>query len=246
MPRFSVITVCYNAANSIESTAASLRSQTQLDYEWLVVDGASTDSTLQAVAEAGIATTRIISEPDRGIYDAMNKAVGLANGDWVHFLNAGDELADSTVLADIALALDANPKIDLLYGDMIYVDQGQEYVRRFTHVRPSMLVFEDLNHQAVFARRGLFQSVGLFDLRFRTSADYDWLLRAIGAGTPTRYLRRLVARFQTGGAHAADIPALVAERRELRLQYACPWLLWVGMRLASVRRRWRISRGQAG
>lgn len=246
MPRFSVITVCYNAANPIVATAASLRRQSHLDYEWLVVDGASKDSTLQAVADAGIASTRVISEPDIGIYDAMNKAVGFALGDWIHFLNAGDEMADPAVLADIALALDANVEADLLYGDMIYVSRGQECDRRFAHVSPGMLVFEDLNHQAVFARRSLFQSVGLFDLRYRTSADYDWLLRAVGAGTRTRYLPRTVARFQTGGAHAADLSALAAERHELRLQYVSPWLLWAGMRFASLRRRWRVSRGQAG
>lgn len=244
MPRFSIITVCFNAAQSLPETAASLRRQTWTDYEWLVVDGGSSDGTVAAARSAGVEQARISSEPDAGIYDAMNKGIAQARGDWIYFLNAGDAFADTAVLQDLASAADRHPEARLIYGDMIYATPAGDRIRRFEHIARRMLVFEDLNHQAVFAHHSLFDTVGRFDLRFRTSADYDWLLRVFRAGTVTRHLPRMIARFEVGGSHSRNIAALASERLALRLQYVSPAVLWLGDRLARVRRRWRIWRGR--
>ena len=245
-PRFSIVTVCFNAAETIAETAASLAHQRCTDYEWLVVDGASRDRTLELVAASGIAQQRVYSEPDRGIYDAMNKATGLARGDWVYFLNSGEGLVDDDVLASVSAAIDATPQVELLWGDMLYIDGSRERRRRFGHVARSTLVYDDLNHQAVFARRQLFQRVGNFELRFRTSADYDWLLRVLRAGVASRHISRVIGRFAVGGMHSANPGALIAERRQLRLQYVTPRQLRIGEALAKWRRRCRLLCGHGG
>jgi glycosyltransferase involved in cell wall biosynthesis len=239
MPRFSIITVCYNASQSIAGTIASLRAQTHSDYEWVVVDGASKDDTVAQVLSSGIEPCNLMSEPDEGIYDAMNKAIMRARGDWLYFLNAGDAFANPDVLAQVASALQRHPDTDLLYGDMIYVNGERQWAEHFDHVRRSLLVFESLNHQAVFARRTLFARIGLFRKEYRVSADYDWLLRVFKSGASTRHITEFIARFEVGGTHQRHIPTLAREARAIRLQYVSVPMLWVGTQLARLRSRMR-------
>ena len=198
------------------------------------------------IANFPVPNKRVVSEPDRGIYDAMNKAVALARGEWIYFLNCGDTLADVGVLADAALAIDAQPDLQLLWGDMLYFDQHRQWARRFRHVNRRTLIFDDLNHQATFARRSLFEQAGGFNLDFKTSADYDWLIRVLRSGARYRYLQRTIARFAVGGMHSANVQALIAERRRLRLQYVPPEQLKMGLVIARVRRRFRIILGHGG
>ena len=241
MPWLTVVTVTSNVESTIDATAASLRIQRFTDYEWLVVDNASRDQTLQRVQASGIAQRRVVSEPDRGIYDAMNKAVALARGRWLYFLNAGDALADADVLADVFELIAARPDTELVWGDVHYVAPGGCTLVRFNHVSATMLPFEDLNHQATFVQRSLFDKVGHFNLDFRTSADYDWFLRVFRAGVRKAYLRRVIARFDASGEHNRNPQALRDERQRLRLQYMPAWLLALGLQVARVRRRWRMT-----
>lgn len=245
-PRFTVITVCFNAAATIAATAQSLARQRFSSYEWLVVDGASSDLTLQVVDRLPVPNKHVVSAPDKGIYDAMNKAVALARGDWLYFLNSGDAFEDADVLADVSAAIDKQRGIQLLWGDMVYVAQSGQWPRRFSHVNRSNLIFADLNHQATFARRELFTSVGKFNLDFPTSADYDWLIRVLRSGARTHYLRRAISRFAVGGAHSANPQALSAERWRLRRQYMPPMRLRLGLFLARIGRRFRLIIGHGG
>jgi glycosyltransferase involved in cell wall biosynthesis len=245
-PRFTVVTVCYNAAETIVETARSLKRQTCRDYEWLVVDGASNDATLELVAQAQLPNTRVVSERDKGIYDAMNKAWAMAQGQWLYFLNSGDAFADDDVLADVARAIEAQPELQLVWGDMVYVGERREWLRRYQHVTLRTLPFDDLNHQASFARRSLFERVGGFNLAFSTSADYDWFIRVLRSGALYRYLPRTIARFAVGGMHSNHPAALLAERQRLRLQYLSERQLKLGGLVARIRRRWRILRGHGG
>lgn len=225
IPLFSIITVCYNSAATLPATAASLRVQTNRDYEWIVVDGASSDDTAALARASGIAEQRVLSEPDRGIYDAMNKGIALAQGEYVHFLNSDDRFSDADVLADVARALRESPPVDLLYGDVIYVAANGRTRRRFAHINRYTLLTEDLCHQAVFARRQLFDRIGGFDLAFRWNADYDWLIRAFRAGVRSRCMARAICDFYVGGAHTSDPSAHVAERRRVRERYVPSALL---------------------
>jgi succinoglycan biosynthesis protein ExoM len=228
MPLFSIVTVCRNAEATIRRAGLSLRGQTFRDFEWLVVDGASTDGTLDVIASLKVDGVRVSSEPDQGIYDAMNKAIGLARGQVLYFLNADDELHDANVLAEVASHFSADAELDCLYGDVIFRSPGREILKRCRHINRSTLPFEDLCHQGVFARRTLFSRVGLFELRWPTSADYDWLLRVFASGANVKYVERRIAFFAEGGAHARNPKSLAQERHALRLHYMSPLSLAIG------------------
>lgn len=216
---------------------ASLAAQTFIDYEWVIVDGASTDKTLELVKGFDAAPVTQLSEPDKGIYDAMNKGVGLAKGDYVFFLNSDDALHDPEVLADMASRLDSDPTIEVLYGNVVYDQPGRQILRTFSHINRLTLPFEDLCHQAVFARRSLFATVGLFNKDFHLNADYDWLIRVFRSGAKCIWVDRTVALFTVGGAHIQDPKYLATERKLVRLQYMSKATWLAGDFLRRVRHR---------
>lgn len=235
--KFSIVTVCRNSADALPKAMASLQMQSFRDYEWVVVDGGSTDSTMDIVRDFGEAPLNWISEPDRGIYDAMNKGARMARGDYVFFLNSDDALHDSEVLADVAARLGNDPGIDLLYGNVIYEQPGKRTLRTFSHIGPRTLPFEDLCHQAVFARRSLFETVGPFDERFRLNADYDWLIRVFRSGAHHAWFDRVIARFTVGGAHTVNPQSLADERKQVRLQYMSSATWFAGDLVRRIRHR---------
>ena len=227
-PFFSIVTVCRNAEATIRQAGLSVRQQRVRDYEWLVVDGASTDRTLEVVESLQVEGTRIYSEPDDGIYDAMNKAVKLAKGNVLYFLNADDELHDSGVLADVAREFAACPDVEFLFGNDVLRKTGEEICEWQGYINRVTLPFESLCHQTVFAKRTLFSRVGLFDVRWPTSADYDWFLRVFASGADVKYIDRYIAFFAGGGFHARAPKSLADERRALRLQYMSSRSLAIG------------------
>lgn len=239
-PLISVVTVCLDAAAALPATIASLQRQSWQRREWIVVDGGSRDGTQAVIAQARERPAWFVSEPDRGIYDAMNKALAHARGDIVFFLNADDHLHDDAVLADVAAAFAADAGLGLLVGGVVIEGRLPLVERRYRHVNRLTLPYEDLCHQAVFARLELFDRFGRFDPRWPTSADYAWLLRVFRAGAKVRVIDRLVAGYQAAGAHARDPAALAAERRAIRLEHVSPARLACG--LFAVRAAHRLSK----
>lgn len=218
-PRFSIITVCFNAEKSIGKTVDSLAGQGFLDFEYIVVDGASSDSTLNVVRSHLTFPATVISEKDQGIYDAMNKGIASARGEILYFLNADDCFENDSVLEKISDAFAAHGEPELLWGNVIYqYPEGQKH-RSFRHITPRNLAFLDLNHQATFARRSLFNRLGYFNLRYRLNADYDFLLRCLHSGASYAWANVDIARFNAGGRHVQDIDFLRKERKEVRLQF---------------------------
>lgn len=204
-PKLSVITVCYEAAEEIERTVLSVLNQQFTDYEYIFVDGGSQDGTLEKIRalepqlQARCRGVSVTSEPDRGIYDAMNKGLERAGGEWVLMLNAGDILADRLVLEDIFQGKEYDR--DVLYGDAVLRDQYMD--RELFKAFPAMELDEMVQglpfcHQAAFARRTLLQKYP-FDTRFSISADYDQFLRAWMDGALFAYIPRVVAIFDCGG-----------------------------------------------
>ncbi|MEN2992948.1 MAG: glycosyltransferase family 2 protein [Bacteroidia bacterium] len=184
MPKLSIITVTYQAEAVLPLTLRSVASQTWRDWEHILVDGASTDNTprlIQAYAEQ-VPNVRWISEPDKGIYDAMNKGLDMAQGEFVVFLNAGDIFWRPTTLEE--LFTQAPPEADLLYGDHYYINlQGERVLRRrhrpyprgglqLKHLHTGMVVC----HQAIFVRRTLAPA---YNSRFHFAGDLDWLIRIL-------------------------------------------------------------------
>lgn len=218
-PRFSVVTVAYNSARTIADTLRSVGEQTYPHLEHVVVDGASSDETLSIVRRYAKDTTVMLSERDRGIYDAMNKGLRLASGDFVGFLNADDVFANPDVVADIARVA-AAPGVDAVYGDLVYVDQmrPERYIRYWRsglYSRSGLRLGWMPPHPTLYVRRSLLQQLGDFDTRFRISADYDFMLRLLG--TPqvdVRYLPTVLVQMRTGGASNRSISAMIRKSAE--------------------------------
>lgn len=178
-PFFTVITVTFNAERWIERTAESLFSQTDRDFEWIVVDGASKDRTVELAANyARPGIDKIVSEPDEGIYDAMNKGLALASGRYVNFLNAGDCYATPKALEIVREY--AAGGADIVYGDTILpVQSGVDRYRAAAQRLQPFPLRMPFFHQAMFTRRAIH---GQFDCTYRLAADYDLMARLLQSG----------------------------------------------------------------
>jgi glycosyltransferase involved in cell wall biosynthesis len=205
MSKVTVITVSYNSATTIAETLRSVARQTHPEIEHVVIDGASTDATLATVREWGSHLSALSSEPDRGIYDAMNKGVRQTRGDVVGFLNADDHYAHDAVLAHVAAAF-ADPGVDAVMGDVAFFrpDRPDHVVRRYRADKfaPKHLAWGWMPpHPALFVRRGVFERVGPFRTDFRIAGDYEWIVRAFGPGGIGRYtyLPATMVHMLTGG-----------------------------------------------
>lgn len=188
-PFFSIVTVVYNAEQVVARTAASLRDQDFADFEWIVVDGGSTDRTLELVRPFVVeGRDRVISEPDQGIYDAMNKGLRLARGNVVQFLNAGDRFADATVLGAVAAAF--SDDVDAVYGDTIYeLSNGLTIFKQALDIATERYRRIPFSHQALFTRRETHLQHP-FDQSYRIAADYAAIAAMHRAGVRMKRLDR--------------------------------------------------------
>lgn len=188
-PLFSIITVTYNAASVLKPTLNSIKEQDFKDFEHLIVDGASRDNTLEIAREANIPQSVIHSEPDKGLYDAMNKSIGLAKGTFLIFLNAGDSFADASSLSRIAKY--ATHDTDIIYGQTQIVNESREIIGKRHLSAPEHLSAESFKrgmlvcHQAFVARRSI---VPLYDMTYRFSADYDWCIKCLKKSRHNAYV----------------------------------------------------------
>lgn len=205
---FSILTVARNAAAHIETCLDSVAAQTHPNVEHVVIDGHSNDGT-QAIVERK-RTERLaafVSEPDAGIYDAMNKALKLAKGDYILFLGADDHLQDAGVVADVAQFLGRGGQIDFLYGDLeVRHENGNRSVFRPPEPEGALdlMICGCLPHQATFAHRRVFDVIGNFDTRYKVQADYDWFLRVLGDPVLSkRHIPRVISSFAMGGSSSS-------------------------------------------
>lgn len=182
-PKFSIITVTYNAASVIKPTLDSVISQTYTNYEYILVDGGSKDDTVAIAKASGIKFAHIISERDKGIYDAMNKGIALATGDYLCFLNAGDAFYIPETLQTIVNAIAKEKELpDVLYGETAEVNDNRDFVRMRRLQAPKELDWRSFKngmlvcHQAFYARREI---VPMYDLKYRLSADVDWCIKVM-------------------------------------------------------------------
>lgn len=221
-PLVSIVTVTYNCAEVVGDALRSVACQRLNGIEHIVIDGASTDGTLDVIRRHGPHVARLVSEPDHGIYDAMNKGLALATGDWVGFLNADDMLAGPDALERLLAetAHDSAPSADLIYGDLVYVDQSDtsKIIRYWKSgdFAPSRLRFGWMPpHPTFYARRELIQRVGRFDTQLRIAADYDFVLRCLmQPGIRVRYVPEVLVRMRTGGVSNRSWRALSRKSRE--------------------------------
>lgn len=210
-PRISVVTVCYNAAAVIEKTIRSVISQTYGNLEYIIIDGASKDGTMDIVnrwREAIERRGRIVSEPDKGLYDAMNKGIRLAGGDWVLFMNADDIFVDSQTVAEAAAFMEGHPEAEAVFGNTEQLLEHGIYTLRATEpYRDNKITF---CHQSVFVRTELLRSHP-FDTRYRYAADYEQLSHFYLEGHRFEHIDRTISRMEMRGGTTFDNTVASAE-----------------------------------
>ncbi len=214
MPQLSVVTIAWNNLEGLRETGRSLRGQTFMDFEWIIVDGASTDGTVEAAAADEFAGATFVAEPDKGLYDAMNKGIERATGDYIIFMNSGDAFADDAVLADVAQhgAFGTAP---ILYGDAYEVEGDKRIFKGAFHHRSAPYTMFT-HHQAIFYRR---EQVGdlRYDLSYRIGADWVFTGEMLKREGSPEKMDRVICNFERGGlsqsAGDAFLREVNAERR---------------------------------
>ena len=215
-PTFSIITVTYNAGAVLEDTIQSVIAQTYHHVEYIIVDGASTDNTLDIARKYRDRIARVISEPDKGLYDAMNKGIALATGDYLCFLNAGDSFHEDDTLQQIVHSLGPHDTLPgVIYGDTDLVDAEGHFVRKRRLSPPETLTWKSFRqgmlvcHQAFFARRDLVEP---YDLHYRFSADFDWCIRVMKKAQTLHNAHLVVIDYLDEGLTTANRRASLLER----------------------------------
>lgn len=226
-PLFSIITVTYNAADTVQRTLESVAAQTCTLYEHIIVDGASTDETLKIVADATAPERRIVrSEPDAGLYDAMNKGLGMANGDYLIFLNAGDKFHSPDTLQIIADTIMDNDYPGIVYGQTDLVDDSGRRIGPRHLTAPDDLHYNDFArgmlvcHQAFVVLRRIATP---YSLRWRYSADYEWCIRCLQHSRRNVSTRRVLIDYLAEGITTANRRRSLAERFRIMSYYYGFW-----------------------
>jgi glycosyltransferase involved in cell wall biosynthesis len=228
--KVTLITVCRNVAPVIRETLDSILAQTHPDIELIVIDGASTDGTVEILQEyAGPQQGRhriniLVSEPDKGIYDAMNKGLRLATGEVIGFVNAGDLLMTPTVIDEVVQAFQ-RAHVDAVYGDIIMVDEHDIHkVHRTwlsgTYHRSNFRKGWMPPHVGTFIRKDVYDRHGHFNTDLRIGADYEILLRFLYKHeVPTVHLRSVLVRFRLGGMSNGSVRHILNANREVRASW---------------------------
>jgi glycosyltransferase involved in cell wall biosynthesis len=198
-PKLSIVTIVYNNVRDIERTLKSIIAQTYTNIEYIVIDGASTDGTLEILNQYKQHISQLITEPDKGIYDAMNKGLALATGEYVLFMNSGDEIYSPETVANIfAWAPDA----DIYYGETEMINDAGESLGRRRHQAPEKFTWRkfkygmSISHQAIYIKRSLIEP---YDSRYALSADIDWILKAAKKAKLIVNVHQYVAKYLVGG-----------------------------------------------
>lgn len=175
--RFSIITICWNNLPGLKRTYDSLRMQNEKDYEWLVIDGASTDGTKEFLEELDDPYLKYISEPDKGLYDAMNKGIDMAGGDYLVFMNSGDLFHAKDTLQIVSEAIDKHDQPLFIYGDSLdYDHSGNKHYRKARHHKKLYRGMFTQHQSMIFARLPREKQIK-YDIRFKLSADYQFIIR---------------------------------------------------------------------
>lgn len=219
VPKLSIITVVRNGEDTIKPTIESVITQTHTDYEYLIIDGKSSDNTMNVIQPYEEHISKIISEQDKGVYDGMNKGLALATGDYVLFLNAGDELASTDTLESL---FHAKEGADLYYGETLIMTPGGKVIGTRTELTsrklPSQLRKNDflngqvVSHQSFVPKRVLCPT---FELRYKCSSDIDWMLKIVSKSGVIIKTDTSISRYLQGGISDRKLKTCWIERFQI-------------------------------
>lgn len=205
----------YNNVRDIAYTLQSVKKQTYANIEYIIVDGASNDGTLAVIEQYQDHIDTLISEKDKGIYDAMNKGLAAATGDYVLFLNSGDELYDENT---IKLIVEKGNNADIIYGETKLIDEQRQILGDRRHKAPAYFTWKSFQygmnicHQAIYVKRSIAPT---YDLQYQLSADIDWVIRAAKQAKSTQNVHAYVARYLVGGMSQQRHRQSLNERYEI-------------------------------
>ena len=198
-PKLTVITIVYNNVHDIERTVLSVLNQSYANIEYLLIDGASNDGTLEILKQYEGRIGKLVSERDKGIYDAMNKGLSMATGDYVLFMNSGDEIYASDTVEKIFAT---EPDADIYYGETEMFDEHWNSLGQRRHRSPEHFTWRDfkfgmcISHQSIYIRRALTVP---YDLNYQLSSDIDWIIKAAKKAKKIVNVRMYVAKYLVGG-----------------------------------------------
>jgi glycosyltransferase len=215
----SIITATYNSQETVLDTLLSVASQSYPDIEHIIIDGLSTDRTLEIIKQNASRISKIISEPDKGIYDALNKGIKTATGDIICFLHADDIFADNQVITDVVNLMKQNDT-DAVYADLQYVSKSNTD-RLIRYWKSGYFSKKKLKrawmppHPTFIVKKKIYDNCGLFDINFKISADYDIILRFLGVcNISVAYLPRVTVKMRIGGKSNASIKNIILKMLE--------------------------------
>ncbi|WP_316813473.1 glycosyltransferase family 2 protein [Pedobacter heparinus] len=218
-PSLSVITVVYNNEKDIERTMLSVLNQTYPNIEYILIDGDSTDGTKDLIYKYKSRLAQFISEPDKGIYDAMNKGLALATGNYVLFMNSGDEIYAPETVAEV---FETAASADIYYGETEMYNEKWESLGQRRHCTPEHFNWKSfrygmsISHQAIYLKRSL---AAPFDLKYKYSADIDWIIKAAKKASSIVNTRMFVAKYLVGGLSKKKHLASLKERFRIFTKY---------------------------
>jgi glycosyltransferase len=213
--------VVFNNVLTVKDAIESVLSQTYKNIEYIVIDGGSVDGTLDLILSYEDRISIVLSEPDNGIYDAMNKGLKLASGDIIGILNSDDIYQDNRVIEDVVSEFVLDSQLDILYGDLVYVKQFNTsiVVRSWKSLTYYDNYFEDGNvppHPTVFLKSSVYKKIGFFNLNLRLAADYEFLLRIFKFNLfKSKYICRLMVRMRLGGATNKNFRNIIFGNKEI-------------------------------
>lgn len=194
MPKITIITVCYNAINSIEKTIISILSQTYKNLEYIIIDGGSTDGTIDVIKKYEKQISYWKSEPDKGVYDAMNKGIELATGEWVNFMNAGDSFYNTEVLQSLNLYF-SDSQTDIIYGDTCIEINNKNKYRVIPENISNIELHLPFCHQSCFVKSSIIKN-NLFLLQYKYVADYAMFYKFYQLGYKFKYINHIISNYQ--------------------------------------------------
>ena len=219
-PLISIITVVYNSERFIEKTIKSIIDQTYSEIEYIIIDGDSTDGTIEVIKKYEKYISKWISEKDNGLYHAMNKAIEMASGDYLWFINSGDEIYTENILSDIFSKIDDLP--DVIYGETEIINfKGQSLGMR-RHTTPKKLTWRSLRfgmrvcHQSIIVKRELIET---YTTDYKYSADFEWVIRILKKSKDTYNSKLILSKFMEGGITKQSMFPSLKERYSIMKKY---------------------------